>query len=147
MIKKTAVPLLIVGCVVIGVLGYAYVGGSFYSKHEAAFSDVKEMQYNSETFMAVFYEPSCDLCQKAEQVFEEFSEKHDAKAVTVNVKEMDENVRDPLMEENMSVPVFYYFIDGQLAMRIDGYHPLDVYEQGLEEIKSTWERQSDEREE
>lgn len=141
--KTVFLVFILIGLSVLGVFGYSYLHQDFYSKHQMSFGDMKEKLYNGETFMAVFYKPSCDVCDKAKEVYQVLAEKEKVDVVTVDVTSVDQDARDPILDDE-GIPRLYYFVDGQKVMVLAGYYPLDVYEKGLENMNQMLKEESGE---
>ena len=137
---KRLIALLLSVVVVAGLAGgavYWYVSNDamFYARHNATFGDLKEMQYNGKTFMAVFYEPSSDLSQKAAPVFKELAKELEIPVVAVDIRTIEDGAKDLLLKEKIVTPTFFYFKDGFLRMVVEGYYPLEIYKGGLKEAE------------
>lgn len=129
--------------IVLATAGYWHFGVSFYAKNNATFGEVKEKQYNKETFMAVIYDQQSELSQKAEPLFQELAKEKGLPLLAIDKNGISADAHGLPFNDETVVPAFYYFEDGQLRMIVEGYHPLEVYLQGFEEVRRMEDKQKE----
>lgn len=117
-------------------VGYWFLrADSIYAENSATFADIRDKQFNKETFILVIYDPKSVSWKKDKLRFEALARKYGFPLLAVDKNIIGTDGYEIPFYEDTVTPAFYYFEKGQLRLVVEGNQPLEAYMSGIDVVR------------